>query len=218
MTRYSRIRTLCAALLAATATACYSASDESGAGGHTNWLECASLPDCPSAAEAAECSGGYCLDDAGQRIPATSIEDAGAAPPQVPSDWVSIDARCGYAFRAPPDVREEPAQGLDSCVDRYVTEACVYSGGYGAFGTDWGFESYPEYGQTQQQVDGLSATVFTARVDGDEEGRGPYWAAIDFVPNPEGLYLSMFATCSTAAGRDEALLVFQTIERPPPQP
>ena len=42
-----------------------------------------------------------------------------------PSTWKRIDA-CGATFYAPPDVREEKVQGIDSCVRRYRTRDIVF--------------------------------------------------------------------------------------------
>jgi hypothetical protein len=56
----------------AIAGACYDASlGKPQAGGHTNWLECQTLDDCVLSSRARKCSGGYCLDDDGNRIAAT---------------------------------------------------------------------------------------------------------------------------------------------------
>jgi hypothetical protein len=198
--------------LLAIASACYDASERPQTGGHTNWLQCRSLDDCVQSPEAVECAAGYCLDGDGNRIEAI---DGGPRSEPIPSDWVRIDSPCGYSFEAPPDVREEPVQGIDSCVDQYLTEACHYNGGYGAFPTSYEeYESYPDYTRSQLEIDGLEAMVISARVE--EEMARPYFAAIDFVPDSMDLYLGMYAYCRDEAGQSEAKLVFQTIVRPRP--
>lgn len=55
--------------------ACFGSDSSSGAqsGGHTNWLECKNFADCADYPSAVACSDdGYCVDDAGGRVGATT--------------------------------------------------------------------------------------------------------------------------------------------------
>lgn len=220
-------------LLLALVNGCYDTADEPQSGGHTNWLQCQALSDCAESQRAVDCKGGYCLDRSGARIAAeigTTPVDAGgsarvdtgssggAAEPQhaVPDEWVEVQSICGYSFRAPPDVKQEPVQGEDSCVDRHLTADCQYDSGYGGFGTTYEeYRTYPEYSQEHREIDGLGATLYRARLEMPEDGRA-YFAAIDFVPDSQKLYLTMYVHCRSAAGQDEAELVFGSIVRPRP--
>ena len=136
-------------------------------------------------------------------------EDARSA---IPSDWIRIEASCGYALHAPPDVREDPQQGTDSCVDHYLTEGCEYSGDFGPFGSHFDeFEDEPGFERTRVQVDGHAATLV---LTGSDERPGPYLAGIYFEPDADGVYLSFFASCMDAEGLAEAEHVLLSIEQP----
>ena len=140
--------------------------------------------------------------------------DAGDATgsPAIPSDWIRIEASCGYALHAPPDVREDPQQGTDSCVDHYLTEGCEYSGDFGPFGSHFDeFEDEPGFERTRVQVDGHAATLV---LTGSDERPGPYLAGIYFEPDADGVYLSFFASCMDAEGLAEAEHVLLSIEQP----
>lgn len=226
------------AALLVVASACFDSKEGPRAGGHTNWLKCHSLKDCEASSQAVDCIDDYCVDEAGDRIEATDDfskdstdgDDAGVDASDTksdidsgsqsvfPSSWIRIDSICGagYSFLAPPAVSEELVMGDDTCGHDYITEACEYNSGYSWVGMSYeGMESYPDYTQSKQQIDGLDATVITARVE-DPENRPntPYFAAVDFVSDAKGNYMTMYAYCHDEAGQNEALLVFQSIILP----
>lgn len=208
MTRRERSGSLFALLALVLAGGCSSSSADPETGGHTNWLTCVQVDDCP-VPQAVDCEHGYCLDYEGERIVAES--DAG-----LPADWIEVDASCGYRFQAPPDVREETVQGEDSCVDRYVTAACQYTGGYGMYATSYAeFTGHPGFMALTQPIDGLTATLMTGRFEMPEDGRA-YFAVADFERDGAELYLTMFATCTTREGQREATAVLNSIIRPRP--
>ena len=75
---------------------CYDSSEPPQAGGHTNWLQCEVLADCPAGSGAVECRGGYCLDRSGERIdeaarPPAQTAGRGAPPGDDPSDEPNVD-------------------------------------------------------------------------------------------------------------------------------
>jgi len=157
-------------------------------------------------------------DDAGVDASDTKSDIDSGSQSVFPSSWIRIDSICGagYSFLAPPAVSEELVMGDDTCGHDYITEACEYNSGYSWVGMSYeGMESYPDYTQSKQQIDGLDATVITARVE-DPENRPntPYFAAVDFVSDAKGNYMTMYAYCHDEAGQNEALLVFQSIILP----
>jgi hypothetical protein len=72
------MRTIELALACAIALAGCSGETDVQAGGHTNWLTCDALADCVTNPAAVACTGGYCVDDKGNRLPAgTGTRDGG---------------------------------------------------------------------------------------------------------------------------------------------
>lgn len=47
--------------------------------------------------------------------------DRSTPAPAVPAGWQTVPAGNAFTFRAPPDVKAVPAQGIDSFVGRYET-------------------------------------------------------------------------------------------------
>ena len=154
---------------------------------------------------------------------ATLLACAGGdpAPGQEPArvlvftDWIRVEATCGYAFRAPPDTMAQMAAGIDSCVERWATGGCVYSGDYGGFSSNLReyreAEGYTEYEETPEVIDGQEARLVT--VSSEEL----LLAGVHFpqvAAELEGIGLTLEARCQDSAGQLDALGVFRTITFP----
>jgi hypothetical protein len=125
-------------------------------------------------------------------------------------DWVPVHASCGYSFDAPPDATEDPAQGIDSCVNRWNVGTCVYWGDYGAFSSDLSeYEELPDYRESQRSIAGRSAKLVTAR---SESG---FIAAAQFSEVGGGARLTVWATCADESGQQEALAAWGSIRFDP---
>jgi len=87
---------------------------------------------------------------------------AGCAPsppaPPVPSSWQTISVDGKFTFKAPPDLKLEPAQGIDSFVGKYVSPTLEVSFDYGWYSDPMNREGYTSRGVT---VDGKSARLVT---------------------------------------------------------
>ncbi|MEO8178184.1 MAG: hypothetical protein ABI895_05050 [Deltaproteobacteria bacterium] len=143
------------------------------------------------------------------------------------SDWIRVEAACGYAFRAPPDTMAQMAAGIDSCVERWTTgggvsaggnvstRGCVYTGDYGGFSSDlreYGeAEGYAEYAETPQVIDGREARLVTVSSD-EFLLAGVHFPQI--AAELGGIRLTVEARCGDTAGQLDALGVFRTITFP----
>ncbi|MEY4544481.1 MAG: hypothetical protein RL685_676 [Pseudomonadota bacterium] len=137
------------------------------------------------------------------------------------TDWIRVEASCGYAFRAPPDTMAEMAVGTDSCVERWITGGgaatggCVYTGDYGGFSSNLReyqeAEGYSEYEETPEVIDGREARLVT--VSSEEF----LLAGVHFpqlAAELEGIGLTVEARCQRKAGQLDALGVFRSITLP----
>ncbi|MEY2930543.1 MAG: hypothetical protein RL033_1292 [Pseudomonadota bacterium] len=134
------------------------------------------------------------------------------------TDWIQVEASCGYAFRAPPDTMAEMVTGTDSCVERWITGGgastggCVYTGDYGGFSSNLrGYqeaEGFSEYEETLEVIDGREARLVTVS---SEEFllAGVHFPKI--TPELEGVGLTVEARCQDKAGQLDALGVFRSI-------
>ena len=78
--------------------------------------------------------------------------------PSVPSDWQTIRANGAFTFKAPPDLKPEPVQGIDSFVGKYVSPTLEVTFDYGWYSDPMNREGYNSRGVT---VDGKSARLVT---------------------------------------------------------
>jgi hypothetical protein len=128
----------------------------------------------------------------------------------VPADWQSFPTSCHFSFRAPPDTREIPTQGDDSCVVRFALSDCELSGDYGGFSdTLTSYGDAPEFASETIEVDGKTARLVRFRAG--EERR---YAAAVHVPHPDDnelVTLTVFASCASSEGQATALTVLKTL-------
>ncbi len=128
------------------------------------------------------------------------------------TDWIRVEAECGYAFRAPPDTMPQDAAGTDSCVERWTTGDCLYSGYYGAFSSDLSeyrqAEGVAEYEESAELIAGQEARLVTARA-ADFRLAGVHFPQV--AAAPEGVGLTVEARCQSRAGQLDARSVFRTI-------
>lgn len=131
------------------------------------------------------------------------------------TDWIPIEASCGdYSFRGPPDMRAQPAQGIDSCVERWTTSSCDYASDYGGFSSDLSeYREAMDYQEREETISGRAAKLVTATFDSEPR----YLAAIT-IPDVDrarmGLRLTLGASCRSSAGQEDALSVFRSLVLP----
>jgi hypothetical protein len=83
----------------------------------------------------------------------------------VPADWVRVEVHCGYSFMAPPEVTAGATQGIDSCIDEWVTSGRMHRGDYGAFSSDLSeYAGQPQHVETRATSDGRSARLLAGSV------------------------------------------------------
>lgn len=81
---------------------------------------------------------------------------ARATAPTVPQDWQTIRVDNAFAFKAPPDLKPEPVQGIDSFVGKYTSPTLEVTFDYGRYSDAMNSEGYSSRGVT---VDGKSARL-----------------------------------------------------------
>ena len=81
-----------------------------------------------------------------------------APPPSVPSNWQTISANGKFTFKAPPDLKPEPVQGIDSFVGKYASPTLEVTFDYGWYSDPMNGEGYTSREIT---VDGKSARLVT---------------------------------------------------------
>ena len=81
-----------------------------------------------------------------------------APPPSVPQDWQTISANGKFTFKAPPDLKPEPVQGIDSFVGKYASPTLEVTFDHGWYSDPMDREGYTSRGTT---VDGKAARLVT---------------------------------------------------------
>jgi hypothetical protein len=134
-----------------------------------------------------------------------------------PDDWPSHDATCGYSFRGPADLRELPAEGIDSCVELFATSECSLSSDLGCCSNPLTAETgeYRTYASSAVVIDRRSARLVTGVVDSSED-RGEI-AAVHFpsiaASGPGGM-LTLWIGCATPTARDAIEPLLWSIQFP----
>jgi hypothetical protein len=145
------------------------------------------------------------------------FEDAGslAEARPTPVGWIQVMSTCGYSFVAPPDLKEVPAQGLDSCISHYETATCVLRADYGAFSDGLiSWADLPGGRLAKIEVDGREAVL--ALAGPIAESLQPYIAATN-IPLPDvedTVSLTFSAHCESKQELESAVQVFHTISIP----
>jgi hypothetical protein len=122
--------------------------------------------------------------------------------------WEEVPTDCGYSFEAPRDLVKYLVQGIDSCVVKFDSAACTYTGDYGnasnsleGNGAEPGeYESIEIFGVPAMLV------TYTDQVDGR-------WRTSVHLPRGEYTKptLTMDATCVSKEALSIAQAVFRTI-------
>jgi hypothetical protein len=127
----------------------------------------------------------------------------------VPTDWVYVQANCGYGFQAPAELTAIDRQGEDSCLDSWSTPGCAYAGDHGSYSSNLSeLVGQPQLVVREESIDGRAAKLVTALQDGS------FVAAVNFPqvsPDEPGVRLTVSATCDDSAGQQDALRAFRTI-------
>jgi hypothetical protein len=135
-----------------------------------------------------------------------------------PPTWKRINA-CGATFYAPPDVREEKVQGIDSCVRRYRTPDTTFdldvvpfsAPGYSRKGE---YSSKRDFSLTKTKVDGQDAEIISCFDDNvDAHPQGFNYAAVVFVPyiTTQRSSFTLWTYSRTAQARAIATNIFSNL-------
>jgi hypothetical protein len=123
---------------------------------------------------------------------------------KVPDTWVTINAGKAFSFRAPPELVEQPVQGIDSLVGKYDSPTLELLFDYGRYSDPLESEDYREWKFRNTTIDGKRAKI------GWSEKR----LAVHF-PTVEGKNkLSMFAQLKQPQARETAEIIFRSIDFP----
>jgi hypothetical protein len=81
-----------------------------------------------------------------------------SSPPAVPRDWQTIRAGTAFSFKAPPDLKSVPVQGVDSFVGSYASPTLEVMFDYG-----WYSNSMNDPGHTSRpvEIDGKQARLIS---------------------------------------------------------
>jgi hypothetical protein len=127
----------------------------------------------------------------------------------VPSDWVRVEAHCGYSLMAPPDVMAYAAAGTDSCIDEWVASGCMHVADYGWYSSDLSeYAGQEQYEETRTTIDGRSARLLTVTTPEQDLVAAVHFPGVD---SSGFIKLTVWAGCDDAAAQQNALLSFQTI-------
>lgn len=74
--------------------------------------------------------------------------------PVVPDDWQTIKAGDAFTFKAPPDLRPNPVQGIDSFVGKYTSPGMTLSFDYGWYSDPMNREGFE---RSSTMIDGKRA-------------------------------------------------------------
>lgn len=138
--------------------------------------------------------------------------------PAAPSEWQVVESSCGYTFHAPGDLRQVPAEPIDSCVELFETDDCRLISDVGRYAPDLDvYASEAEHRSSTVLVAGRAATVVELRLAEARDGRA-YVAALHVSgidPDSPEIELSLWTACTSAAARDALEAIFGTIELVP---
>jgi hypothetical protein len=84
--------------------------------------------------------------------------DAAAPPPPVPAGWQTIDVEGKFSFMAPPDLKPQPVQGIDSLVGQYASPTLDVTFDYGWYSDPMDGQGYASRGVS---IDGRSARLLS---------------------------------------------------------
>ncbi|HKP58584.1 MAG TPA: hypothetical protein VJV78_17785 [Polyangiales bacterium] len=125
----------------------------------------------------------------------------------VPSDWVTVATKCGFKFKAPPNYREQPLQGTDSCVLQFTANDCDYFADYGAF--SGALESDRPCGRGPVTIDGFEAEVMVCP---NTPRAGHFKTGVHFPFTRKSMTrLTMTGTCPSGTASMESQLLYYSI-------
>jgi hypothetical protein len=129
-----------------------------------------------------------------------------------PDGWVQTPHRCGVRFWGPPEMVEVAVQGVDSCVFQFRTANCQFGGDSGGYSDPLTQdEGELDFDARAVRIDGREGKL--VRYRSREGSSQPYVAALNVpLPSPPRwrLATTFYASCSSIAARDEALLSIRT--------
>jgi hypothetical protein len=128
---------------------------------------------------------------------------------EVPDNWISVEAKDAFSFRAPPDLVEHPVQGKDSFVGKYESPMFELSFDFGRYSDPLEREDYKSWKFRKTTIDGKGAKI------GHSDSR----MAIHFpqvIANTKlgDIKLSMFAKLKQPEAKETAETIFRSIDFP----
>jgi hypothetical protein len=136
-----------------------------------------------------------------------------------PANWKPISA-CGVKFYAPPDIREEKVQGIDSCVRRYRSpnilielDAIMYSDPNGSRRNE--YSDKRDFDLRKTKIDGQKAEIITCyETELSANAKGLNYSAVLYVPQlpKERGNLTIWTYSKSLDARDLAIKIFESIQ------
>jgi hypothetical protein len=128
---------------------------------------------------------------------------------EVPDDWIPVEAKDAFSFRAPPDLVEHPVQGKDSFVGKYDSPTLELSFDFGRYSDPLEREDYKSWKFRKTTIDGKRAKI------GHSDSR----MAIHFpqvIANTKvgDIKLSLFAKLKQPEAKETAETIFRSIDFP----
>lgn len=142
-------------------------------------------------------------------VAASSCAPVTSATP--PPEWVRIDAP-KFSFYMPPDMKSVPVQGVDSFVGAYQSDSVFLNLDYGRYSDPLDRQDLPNYIAHEESIGGKKARIVSYRHAGGgnsfEHAIGVHFPAV----GPDGVRLTLYATCKTESGYEIVRTIFRTIQ------
>ena len=124
------------------------------------------------------------------------------------ADWPRNDHRF-FSFQLPPEYSQSQTRGIDSYVRSFEAPGRSFSLNFGQHSASLSRSetSGREYRACRATVDGRMVRLMTARATDGAYFAGAAWRDLE-----PGLHLSVFVRSETAAGQEEALAIFRSID------
>jgi hypothetical protein len=156
-------------------------------------------------------SSAGCLSQAQAPIP-------DAPQPIIPDNWKVIELDY-FSFYAPPDMKDQKAQGIDSQVWSFRNSSMTFEIDFGRYSNDLeGYKKQPEYQANWVRINGRKAKLVTLRwsdeeIDGETEKDRKYSAAVFFPAKIEGgSKLTFYVDCVDPAAQEAAKNILLSIK------
>lgn len=127
------------------------------------------------------------------------------------ADWAWHGPGGRFSFRAPPDLRPRPVQGIDSFGGHYVSPDLDLRFDYGWYSDATKYENKPQYRSRRVWIDGYRAKLVSCRMPTHPSGH-THVTAVHFPDLGDGrMKLTVIVAGRSEAERDAALRIFSSL-------